>query len=448
MKKLLSIALILAVFCSFFAGCGRNNTDNTNQVTIRFLNFKPEIANQYEEIAKKYEQESGVKVQVETAASNTYESTLTAKMSTSAAPTIFQINGPRGYSTWQDYCENLKDTELYKHLNNKELAIKSGDDVYGIPYTVEGYGIICNEEIMNRYFKLTDRKTKVNSVDEIKSFDTLKAVVEDMQSKKEQLGIDGVFASTSLKSGEDWRWQTHLLNIPLYYEFNKNNADYTNDNSIGEIKFDYSNNYKNILDLYINNSVTDKKLLGSKIVDESMAEFAKGQCAMVQNGNWAWSQIKDVSGNTVKEENIKFLPVYMGIEGEEEQGLCIGTENYLCINKKASDAEKKAAAEFMYWLFSSDAGKNYVLNELDFIAPFDTFGDDELPKDPLSRQVAEWSNREDVKTVPWIFTAFPSQTFKTDVGSSILQYAQGKTDWETLKQTVIDRWKEEIDNLK
>ena len=53
-----------------------------------------------------------------------------------------------------------------------------------------------------------------------------------------------------------------------------------------------------------------------------MSEFALGQCAMVQNGNWGWSQIADVSGNTVKEDDVKFLPIYTGVKGEEKQGLC------------------------------------------------------------------------------------------------------------------------------
>ena len=93
-------------------------------------------------------------------------------------------------------------------------------------------------------------------------------------------------------------------------------------------------NFKNIFDLYINNSVTDKKQLGTVDVTASMAEFALGHVAMVQNGNWAWSQIKDVKGNTVNESDIKFLPLYTGVDGEENQGLCIGTENYFAINKK------------------------------------------------------------------------------------------------------------------
>ena len=101
-----------------------------------------------------------------------------------------------------------------------------------------------------------------------------------------------------------------------------------------------------------------------------MAEFALGKVAMVQNGNWAWSQIADVSGNTVKEDDIKFMPLYTGIDGEENQGLCIGTENYLAINKNATQEQQKLSLDFLNWLFSSDTGKDYVTNKLDFITPF------------------------------------------------------------------------------
>ena len=100
---------------------------------------------------------------------------------------------------------------------DKSLAITGEDGgVYGIPYVVEGYGIIYNDAIMQKYFALDGAKAA--SMDEINNFAKLKEVVEDMQAKKDELGIEGVFASTSLTPGEDWRWQTHLANIPVYYE--------------------------------------------------------------------------------------------------------------------------------------------------------------------------------------------------------------------------------------
>ena len=448
MKKILSILIAICIFSTFFTACKSNVEDSPqgqggeNAAVVRFLNFKPEVASVYDEIAKAYKKETGKTLIVETAASGNYEQTLSAKMGTSEAPTLFQINGPKGYINWKDYCADLSETELYKHLTDKSLAVTVGGGVYGIPYVVEGYGIIYNKEITDKYFALGDKATQYKSMDEIKSFDALKSLVEDMQKNASKLGIKGVFASTSLKTGEDWRWQTHLANIPLYYEFTKNEIDLSSD-ATKTVKFEFSDNFKNIFDLYINNSVSDKKVLGSKIVDESMAEFALGQCAMVQNGNWAWSQISQVSGNKVKAENVKYLPIYTGVQGEESQGLCIGTENFFAINSKASEEEQKATEDFIYWLFSSETGKDFVVNKLNLIAPFDTFNDDEKPSDPLAQEVIKWMNKAEVTTIPWNFTVFPSQTFKSDFGAALLQYAQGTKEWEDVKKLFVEHWKSE-----
>lgn len=418
------------------------NSRDDGKTVIRYLNFKPEIAAAYEEVAAAYEKETGIRVVIDTAANNTYEQTLTAKMATAEAPTLFQINGPKGYVNWKDYCADLSDSELYKHLTDKALAIKYDGKVYGIPYVVEGYGIIYNKEITDKYFALPEKTADVNSMDEVDSFEKLKAVVEDMQKNKEKLGIDGVFASTSLKTGEDWRWQTHLANLPIYYEFIKNKTDLTSD-ATKKINFDFSKNFKNIFDLYINNSTVSPKQLGTKIVEDSMAEFALGKCAMVQNGNWAWEQINGVEGNKVKSEHIKYLPIYTGVKGEENQGLCVGTENYICVNSKASEEEQKAAKDFIYWIYSSDTGKKYVTEKLGFIAPFDTFTDEEKPNDPLAQEILRWMERENTASIPWNFTIFPSQNFKEEFGSALLQYAQGTKDWDFVEKTVVDRWASE-----
>ncbi len=442
-----SIILTAALMMAFsFTSCGSDSSDksggSTGSKSIYYLNFKPEIAGIYSEIAKDYKEETGVTLNVVTAASGTYEQTLKSEIAKAEAPVIFQINGPKGYANWKEYCADMKETEIYKHLSDKSLAITSGDGVYGIPYVVEGYGIIYNRSIFNKYFDLGDKKTDISSVEQINNFEKLKAVTEDMTANKEALGIDGVFASTSLKPGDDWRWQTHLANIPLYYEFTENNIDLSGDQT-NQIQFSHDKEYKNIFDLYINNSVTEAKLLGTKQTADSMAEFALGKCAMVQNGNWAWEQISTVSGNTVKEEDIGFLPIYTGIKGEEKQGIAIGTENFLSINSKVSEDKQKLAADFLYWLYSSDKGKDYVVNKLGFIAPFDTFKENEKPSDPLAKNVISWMEKTDTENTPWNFTVFPNQNFKDYFGASLLQYAQGKLDWDELKNNVVTKWKDE-----
>ena len=460
LKSSASVFLCLVLLVSTvlaFTACSKKNNNKENStnpasnnanVTVRYLNFKPEVADIYKEIADEYEKETGVKVVVETAANNEYESTLTAKMSTKNAPTLFQINGPKGLANWKDYCADLSDSELYKHLKDKSLAVTSSNGkVYGIPYVVEGYGIIYNKEITDKYFALDNKSTDFKSMEDINSFTKLKELAEDMQKNKEALGIEGVFASTSLKSGENWRFQTHLANVPLFYEFTKNKVDLTS-NDTSKITFEYADNFKNIFDLYLNNSTVEKGKTGTKTVSDSMAEFALEKCAMVQNGNWAWSQISKVSGNKVKEENIKFLPIYTGIEGEESQGLCIGTENYFAVNSKASKEEQQAAKDFIYWLYSSEKGKKFVTEKLGFISPFDTFDDTEVPNDPLAKEVKTWMDKQSVTTIPWYFTVFPSQTFKDNFGSSLLKYAQGNKTFDEVKADAIADWEKEANASK
>ena len=444
MKKTLTIkaAAVLSLAALALSSCGGAKSKEEAKGSVRYLNFKPESAAVYQELAAIYGKETGVKVIVETAANNTYESTLAAKMATAEAPTLFQINGPRGYANWKDYCEDLSDTELYKHLSDKSLAITSGGKAYGIPYVVEGYGIIYNKAITDKYFALESRETSFSSMDEVNNFAKLHALADDIQKNAEALGIKGAFASTSLKAGEDWRWQTHLANLPVYYEFKNNNVDLASD-ATKKITFQYGDNYKNILDLYLTDSVIPAKNVGIKTVTDSMAEFALEECAFVQNGNWAWGQISGVTGNKVLAENVKYLPIYTGVEGEEKQGLCVGTENFYCVNSNASAADKKATEDFIWWLYSSGIGKDYVTNKLGFIAPFDTFNAAERPKDPLALEIIDWMSKDGITSVAWNFTLFPSQRFKDNFGASLLKYAQGAKDWAQVKAEVVSDWESE-----
>lgn len=431
-RRFLAAALVTAFAMGALTGCGGStSTDSKGQVY--FLNGKPEQEEALKKIAQDYTKETGVKVKIATAASGTYEQTLKSEISKKDAPTLIWVNGPVGLATWQKYTADLTDTEFAKALKDPNLALKGTDGkVYGVPFAVEGYGIIYNQAIMKKYFALPD--AKVTDMKSIVNFAKLKEVVEDMQAKKAKLGIDGVFASTSLAPGEDWRWQTHLSNVPVYYEYQ---ADKVNDKK--KLDFKFNNEFKNIFDLYLNNSTIDKKLTTSKDVAASMAEFALGKAAMVQNGNWAWGQIEKISGNTVKAEDIKMLPIYTGHAGEETQGLCVGTEAFMAVNAKASKADQKATLDFVSWLFLKD-GKKYVVKDLGFIAPFKNYTEADVPADPIAKEVAASMSNTNVKVVPWVFQTYPSQKFKDQFGQAIGQYASGNIDWNAVVKAVVDGW--------
>lgn len=429
-KKIVSVLLCAAMAVTAFAGCGSSKSSkDSSEGSVYFLNFKPETEEAWQALAKKYTEQTGVDVKVVTAAEGTYESTLTSEMAKSDAPTLFQVNGPVGLASWKDYCYDLSDSEIYSHVKSDDFVLKDGDAVDGIAYVIETYGIIYNKTLLNKYFQ-TDGAV-VTSVDQINNFATLKAVADDIQAKKDELGVKGAFTSAGMDSSSDWRFKTHLANLPIYYEYKDNN-----ETSTDAIKGTYLDNYKQVWDMYITDSTCDPKLLSSKTIDDANAEFGKGQAVFYQNGTWAYS---DITGDgLLSDDDLGMLPIYIGVEGEENQGLCTGSENYWCVNKDASDADIKATLDFMEWCISSDEGKAAFTDDMGFATPFDTFDDVEVTN-PLNKIADEYmaSGKEPVS---WNFSTIPSENWKDGVGSALTAYAAGTGTWDDVVTAFVDGW--------
>ena len=148
---------------------------------VYYLNFKPEQDQDWQDLAAEYTKETGVPVTVVTAASGQYETTLMSEMEKSEAPTLFQVNGPVGLANWKDYCLDLSDSKLYGELTSDSFALKDGDAVTSIAYVIETYGIIYNKELLS---------AAGYTQDDIKGFDDLKKVADDIQARKAELDND------------------------------------------------------------------------------------------------------------------------------------------------------------------------------------------------------------------------------------------------------------------
>lgn len=428
MKKLTKVAVSAAIMASAFAVSA-----SADGGKVYYLNFAPEVADQWEALAEQYSEETGTEVQVVTAASGTYESTLKSEMDKSDAPTLFQVNGPVGLEAWKDYCYDLKDTEVYKDLASDDFALINEDgSVSGIAYKIETYGLIYNKTLLNEYFE-TDGAV-VTSVEEINNFDTLKAVVEDITAKKDELGIEGAFTSAGMDSSSDWRFKTHLANLPIYYEYKADGITSTD-----AIKGTYLDNFKNLFDLYITDSTCEPSLLSSKTIDDANAEFGLGEAVFYQNGTWAYDNIKD---NEVADEDMGMLPIYIGVDGEEDQGLCTGSENYWCVNKKADEKDIQATLDFLSWVITSDEGRESISQEMGFTTPFKTFDENYESANPLVKAADEYV-KAGKTPVSWNFTTMPSEEWKNQVGSAMLEYAQGTGEWDAVKTAFVDGWAKE-----
>ena len=418
-KSIISIALAATMIAGCSSASGTSATGSDSKGRVYYLNFKPEADEYWQDLAKEYTEETGVPVTVLTAASGEYEKTLKSEMAKSEAPTLFQVNGPVGLASWKDYCADLSGTDVDNELTNKAYELKDGDKVAGIGYVTEAYGLITNNALL---------KKAGYDASEITSFDKLKEVAEDITARKDELGFSA-FTSAGMDGSSDWRFKTHLANLPIYYEYQADGVD-----NKDELSGKYLDNYKAVWDLYINNSTIDPSQLSTATGDQSEAEFVDEKAVFFQNGTWEYDAVKAIG-----DENIAYLPIYFGVDDENE-GICMGTENYWCVNTQASEADQKATLDFMHWCVTSDKGVEAMTSgdKMGFNIPFN--------KNPESTNVLfKLANANTATPVSWNFTTMPSENWKNDLGQALTVYAADQTDanWKNVVSAFVDNWKVE-----
>ena len=434
-KRLVALTLTCALAATALAGCGGSTggdstaSDDSTAATetstaegsVYYLNFKPEQDQQWQDLAKAYTEETGVPVTVVTAASGNYETTLMSEMGKSGAPTLFQVNGPVGLANWKDYCYDLSGSDIYGQLTSDNYALKEGDTVYGVAYVIESYGLITNKTLLEK---------AGYTIDDIKSFADLKKVAEDITARSSELGF-AAFTSAGMDGSSDWRFKTHLANLPIYFEYQTDGISSTD-----AIKGTYLDNYRDIWDLYINNSTCDPAELSAKTGDDSRNEFLAGDAVFFQNGSWEYGNLTGEDGYT--DDDLAMIPIYIGAGDEANQGLCTGTENYWCVNNQADEADIQATLDFINWCVTSELGTKAMADDMGFVIPFK--GAQESPNLFVKQDTAYTA--EGKTPVSWNFTTMPSEEWKNGLGQALTAYAADQTDanWDAVVSAFVDGW--------
>ena len=434
-KRLVALTLTCALAATALAGCGGSTggdstasgdstaatETSTAEGSVYYLNFKPEQDQQWQDLAKAYTEETGVPVTVVTAASGNYETTLMSEMGKSGAPTLFQVNGPVGLANWKDYCYDLSGSDIYGQLTSDNYALKEGDTVYGVAYVIESYGLITNKTLLEK---------AGYTIDDIKSFADLKKVAEDITARSSELGF-AAFTSAGMDGSSDWRFKTHLANLPIYFEYQTDGISSTD-----AIKGTYLDNYRDIWDLYINNSTCDPAELSAKTGDDSRNEFLAGDAVFFQNGSWEYGNLTGEDGYT--DDDLAMIPIYIGAGDEANQGLCTGTENYWCVNNQADEADIQATLDFINWCVTSELGTKTMADDMGFVIP--SKGAQESPNLFVKQDTAYTA--EGKTPVSWNFTTMPSEEWKNGLGQALTAYAADQTDanWDAVVSAFVDGW--------
>lgn len=430
LKRILSLITVTALVGASVVGCSSTGGDNASKdgdkVVVDVFQFKVEAKDALEKAAQKYEElNPEVDINIETVGGgNDYGAALRSKFQSGQEPTIFNIGGPQDVEDWQDKLEDLsKEAWVGQAFEGTLGAVSDDNGMFGMPFNQEGYGFIYNKQIFEKAG--IDPST-------ITSMDALTEAVKTLDSKKDELGLEAVFA---VPGKEKWVTGLHLLNVALSNEFESGKESY----EAKDLEFKYNKELKDLLDLQCDYAfMPDGKKASINSVDYAMQieqKYSTGKVAMVQMGNWAYGGINGVNPEIAENSGILPLP----LKGVKEDSIPVGVPMYWSINKDESDEEKAAAKEFLNWLYTSDEGKKMIIEDFNFIPAFKGYEDASLqPKDPLSADVLKYSNEG--KTMPWVFMGYPSGWGENVVGADVQKYLDGSMSWEDLVKNAQDTW--------
>lgn len=388
---------------------------------VYYLNFKPEADAAWQALAAQYTEKTGVPVTVVTAASGTYSETLTAEMDKgAAAPTLFQCGNKAGLDTWGDFCYDFTGTDVYKQMTTNDFNLfKDSGEVAAIGYCYECFGIIVNTALLEK---------AGHSLSEITDFASLKAVVEDIHKNAATLGFDA-FTSSGLDGSSSWRFSGHLANMPLFYEFRDDGVTAQPASITGK----YMENFKNIWDLYINNSATAPSQLATATGDQAEAEFGEGKAVFYQNGSWEFSNL--TTKFAMSPDSLAMIPIYVGVDGESNAGLCAGTENMWAVNSKAAPEDIQATLDFLNWVVTSDEGTTMMAEQFGPIPFKNAKETTNVFFNDANKYLAEGKY-----VVTWAFNFTPNvDTWRAGVVAALTQYSAGGS-WDDVVTAFVAGW--------
>ena len=422
MKKVLTIMLVALIALTTVFAQGASEAP-AKQGSVYWLNFKPESDSVLQEVAKAYKAETGVDVKVVTAASGTYQETLTAEMDKSNPPTLFVVGNQGAVKSWGDFCLDLRGTAIEAELSTDAYNLYDDNGkLCSIGYTYECFGIIVNKALLAK---------AGYSIDQIKDFASLKAIAEDIHARSKTLGFDA-FTSSGMDGSSSWRFSGHLANVALFYE-SRDAGGWTA--TPATISGKYLPNFKNIWDLYINNRAYAPNSLATGGYDAE-AEFGKGQAVFYQNGNWEFDALTGKYG--MNPADLAMIPFYSGVPGEEKAGLNCGTEGCWAINAEAAQEDIDATMDFMVWMVTSETGTKLLAQ---------TFGAIPYKKAAPSNNVfldqANEYNKNGCYVMTWAFNYTPAvEDWRAGVVSAMNQYDNAPSDatWKGVETAFVQGW--------
>lgn len=424
MRRTFLLSTIALTSVLGLVGCGSSGADASDEgaVTLEVFNIKTETAEKMDDLVAAFEEtHENIDVNMTTVGGGTdATAALQSKFSSGDEPDIFMLGGLADAQTWEHKLADLGDTDLAKNAIEGTLeGATLNDTVLGVPMNIEGYGWLVNTEIFE--------KAGIE-IDSIQSFADFENAVKTIDSKKSELGLDGVFG---FSGGETWVSSQFSSNF-VAPEFNNSlNETY----EAKELELTYADQMKQYADLAIEYNAGPLESMDYSTSVEEL--FASEKVAIVHQGNWIVPTLNSLDESFAKEK-LSIIPMF--VENETEGKIVAGPAWYWAVNKDKDQEVIDASIEFLTWMYTDEEAMDSIINDFEFIPAYTNFSSDAIT-DPLSNEI--YTYLSEGNAVPWVHNSYPDGYGQNAFGVNLQAYAAGEISWDEFVTTLKTTWNEE-----
>lgn len=339
---------------------------------IIIFQSKVEIQDALEDCAEQFTSETGIQVEIWGTTGDDYLQQLKTKLANNQGPTIFNLGGPAEFGQLGDYCTDLTGLDVLGQMPENVLIDSTYDGkTLGVPYTVEGFGIVYNKD-------LCDATTLTSTDDFI-----------NLIKEQQAAGVEGFELSQ-----EGYFLIGHILNTP--FALQDDPEQFIADLEAGNVKMADNDIFKEFADMMVAIRENCQNPLDQNY-DGEIGDLATGKAAMIHQGNWCAGMFTDYEFT-----NAGLAP--LPLAGNDK--LAVAVPSYWAVNNTASAEEQEAGKQFINWLYTSETGKDYLYNQFGFIPLVEGDTSDNL--DVLSQDVQKYVAEN--KTIGWPNRLWPASS--------------------------------------
>ncbi|GKW47176.1 ABC transporter substrate-binding protein [Planococcus sp. NCCP-2050] len=382
-------------------GSSEDSGGDSSGEKITIFQSKVEISDQLEALAQEYTDETGVEVEVLGTTGDDYFQQLQIRMNSNQGPSIFSIQNVTEAERLESYLYDLSSEEYVADIA-PDMELKVGDKVVGVPYGVEGFGLIYNKDLVKP--------------EDVQDYESFASTLEKF--KGEDITGLGLAQDAYFLIG-------HMSNYP--FSVQEDPYAFIEQLNAGEVTMAETPEFQEFgkfMETIKENTPTPL----SVTYDQQIGDFASGKSAMIHQGNWAWGMLSEFD----MDFEVGMLP--FPLDGNDK--LAVGVGSNWAVNGEKDEAEIQAANDFLNWMFTSETGQRYIVEEFGFVPAMTNIEAGDL--DPLSQTVLEASNSGE--TIPWSQGAYPANIVPNDLTPVAQQFFTDDMSGEEFIEAMDAAW--------